>query len=58
MQYIVLKEKREALKVLRLHKKEIIRELRNKRQAKKVVDGQMKVIRLEIKHIKGDWHDM
>lgn len=54
MQYMVLKEKRDMLKVLRKHKLEMINALRIKRREKKAIDEQMSVIRLEIKRIKGD----
>ena len=57
MQYLILKEKKETLKVLRLRRKELTLELKSRRQAKKVIGEQIVAIQLEIKHIKGDPHN-
>ena len=57
MQYLILKEKKEVLRILRLRKKELIHELRDRRQAKRDIDEQIADIKREIKHIKGDPHD-
>lgn len=55
---VILREKREALKLLRGQKKQLVQELRDKRKAKTAIDGEMEKLRLEIKHIKGDAHDL
>ena len=57
MQYLILKEKKEVLRILRLRKKELIHELRDRRQAKRDIDEQIADIKREITHIKGDPHD-
>jgi len=54
----ILKEKRKILKVLRSQKKEMVVELRSRKQAKKAIEQQIKAIMLEIKDIKGSYRDL
>ncbi len=51
--YRRLQEKRQQLKALRQQKRQLIAELRSKRQAKKQIDEEMSRLRTDIKKIKG-----